>query len=103
MNKTISATEARVHFGQWLRRVSEQNLTVIVEKAGKPEAVLLSMDAYGRLQGALSAGARPDPLAAARALRERIHARRGGQPMSSPEDVIARMREDRQDELTPLR
>jgi prevent-host-death family protein len=103
MEKTISATEARVHFGQWLRRVAEQNVTLIVERGGKPEAVLMSKEAYARLQSAGRAGADLEPLAMARAVRGRMRARRGGQPIPSPEDVIARMREERDDELTALR
>jgi prevent-host-death family protein len=103
MEKTISATEARVHFGQWLRRVSEQNVTLLVEKAGKPEAVLLSVEAYERLQAGRQAREGSDALARARAVRESIRDRRAGVPVTAPEDVIARLREERDDELAPLR
>jgi len=103
MEHSISATEARVHFGQWLRRVKEQNMTLIVEKGGSPEAVLLSMAAYGKLQEAQHVGGSLDVLARARALRETIQARRSGRPLPAPEDVIAAMREERTDELAPLR
>lgn len=103
MEKTISATEARVHFGQWLRRVAEQNVTLVVEKAGKPEAVLLSMEVYGQLRAARGAEEGLDALARAAEVRDRIRARRGGAPVSAPEDVIARLRAERDDELAPLR
>ncbi|MEW6488240.1 MAG: type II toxin-antitoxin system Phd/YefM family antitoxin [Thermodesulfobacteriota bacterium] len=103
MEQSISATEARVHFGQWLRRVKEQNMTLIVERGGSPEAVLLSMAAYGKLQEAQHLRGGLEVLARARALRETIRARRSGRPLPAPEDVIAEMREERTDELAPVR
>jgi prevent-host-death family protein len=45
----ISATEARVHFGEIYRRVTENDETIIVERNGKPGAVILSFDAYRAL------------------------------------------------------
>lgn len=103
MEKTISATEARVHFGQWLRRVAEQDVTLVVERGGKPEAVVLSVEAYGRLQAARQADEAGDALSRARALRERIRARRRGAPLPAPEEMIAEMRRERGDELDPVR
>lgn len=103
MEQNISATEARVHFGHWLRRVKEQGVTLIVEKGGRPEAVLLSLEAYGKLQIARQAEAGLDVLARARALRETIRARRRGRPLTAPEDVIAEMRQERDDDLAPVR
>ncbi len=103
MEQSISATEARVHFGAWLRRVKDQNLTLIVEKAGRPEAVLLSVEAFGRLQAARRAEGAGDVLDRARALREAMCARRSGEPVSPPEDVIAEMRGERGDDLAPVR
>jgi prevent-host-death family protein len=103
MEQNISATEVRVHFGHWLRRVKEQDVTIIVEKGGRPEAVLLSMAAYGKLQEVQHLRGGFDVLARARALRETIRARRNGRPLSTPEDVIAEMREERADELAPVR
>ena len=103
MERSISATEARVHFGQWLRQVKDKGVTLIVEKAGRPEAVLLSLHAYQRLCAAGAADAGTDALERARASRERIQARRKGEPLPPPEDVIDRMREERDGELPGLR
>jgi len=83
--------------------VAERDLTLIVEKGGKPEAVLLSVAAYERLRAIEAAGAGADALERARASRERIRARRGGQPVPPPEEVVARLREERDDELPRLR
>lgn len=103
VEQSISATEARVHFGHWLRRVKEQDVTLIVEKGGRPEAVLLSVAAYAKLQEARQGGADRDVLARARSLRETIRARRRGKPLPAPEDVIAEMRRERDDERAPVR
>lgn len=103
MERNISATEARIHFGQWLRHVKEKGTTLIVEKAGRPEAVLLSLEEYHRLCAAGEAGAGTAALERARASRKRILARRGGKPLRSPEDVISGMRKERDGELPDLR
>lgn len=50
MGRTISATEARVHFGEVLRRVAENDETIVVERGGKPQVVLLSVAEYERLR-----------------------------------------------------
>lgn len=103
MEQNISATEARVHFGHWLRRVKDQDVTLIVEKAGRPEAVLLSVEAYGKLQEAGRTGAGTDVLSRAQALREAIRARRKGVPLTPPEDVLSELRQERDDELAAVR
>jgi len=48
--RTVTATEARVHFGEMLRIVREQGGPVIVERAGEPEAALISIDDLRELQ-----------------------------------------------------
>lgn len=50
MKKTVSATEARVHFGELLRAVSEDGATYVVERRGKPQVVVISAEEYERLQ-----------------------------------------------------
>ncbi len=47
----MSATEARVHFGELMRRVVEGQEPVIVERGGKPKVVVLSVAEYERLRG----------------------------------------------------
>ena len=42
----MTATEARVHFGEALRLVQEQGEAVVIERAGRPAAVLISMEDY---------------------------------------------------------
>lgn len=49
MNTRVSATKARVHFGEILRRV-ENNETITVERGGEPKAVIISIEEYKRLK-----------------------------------------------------
>ena len=46
----ISATEARVHFGEIYRRVTENDETIIVERNGKPGMVILPIEEYEALR-----------------------------------------------------
>ncbi len=90
--RRLSATEARVHFGEVLRRVGEGEV-ILVEGRGKPLAVILSPEAYERLKGE---GENPLGLILSvnRGIRERL-----GRPLTPPEEVIGAMREERDREL----
>ena len=48
--RTVSATEARIHFGEMLRIVKENGGPIVVERAGEPEAALISIDDLRELQ-----------------------------------------------------
>jgi prevent-host-death family protein len=48
---TISATEARIHFGQLMRDAVGRRQPIVVEKAGKPQVVVLAYDVYQQLVG----------------------------------------------------
>lgn len=52
MERTWTATEARVRFGELLRAVSERGETIIVERHGKPTVAFVSVAEYERLTGA---------------------------------------------------
>lgn len=45
----VSALYARSNFGKLLRRVSEEQKSLVIEKRGTPQAVLLSIRDYVRL------------------------------------------------------
>lgn len=47
--KTVSATDAKNRFGGVLREVTQTDEPIVVERDGKPVAVILSMSAYQRL------------------------------------------------------
>lgn len=48
--RTLPATEAKNRFGRVLREISKTGGPLIVERDGKPVAVILSIDEYKRLQ-----------------------------------------------------
>jgi len=49
MEHTVSATDARTHFGELMRQVVEEDKQIIVERRGKSCIVILSIDAYQQL------------------------------------------------------
>lgn len=50
MERTVTATEARVRFGALMRRVVEHGDAVIVERDGKPQIAILPVAEYARLK-----------------------------------------------------
>jgi prevent-host-death family protein len=101
MERTMSATEARIHFGDLMRRVVEQQEAIIVEHSGKPHVVVLSMETYQRLLAAHEEHEDwRDLVCQARA---QVQADLGERELTSPEDVVREMREERDEQLTALR
>lgn len=45
----VSALRARANFGRLLRRVDDERTSLVIEKRGRPTAVLLSIRDYMRL------------------------------------------------------
>jgi|SRR5262249_14301806 len=45
----VSALRARANFGKLLRRVEDEGRSLVIEKRGRPRAVLLSIRDYVRL------------------------------------------------------
>ena len=45
----VTALDARTNFGKLLRRVEDDGQSVVIEKRGRPRAVLLSIRDYVRL------------------------------------------------------
>lgn len=48
--KTISATEAKARFGEWLHWIDDSQGTVIITRHGKPVAAILSHAEYAQIQ-----------------------------------------------------
>ncbi len=48
--KTLPATEVKNRFGRVLREISQTGGPIIVERDGKPVAVILSVSEYARLR-----------------------------------------------------
>jgi prevent-host-death family protein len=102
MERVVSATEARVHFGELLRLVSEQGQTIIVERDGRPQAAVISIADYEKVRGPLRM-TRREALERLTQLSERIAVRRRGQPLTPAEDVIREAREERDAQFDAVR
>ncbi len=95
MERAMSATEARIHFGELMRRVVEHDEPVIVERSGKPEVVVISIAEYKRLR----ANHADDWRAQLDAVHAQIRRKRGDEPLPPPEEIIRAMREARDEQL----
>lgn len=92
---TVSATEARVHFGEMMRR-AEDGETLLVERAGRAMVVMISMEEYARLIRDTST---TDPIEERlRATRER-YLREAADVHYDVERDIRQMREERAREI----
>jgi prevent-host-death family protein len=49
MQVTVSATEARVHFGELMQDAVQRQQPIVVEKAGKPQVVIIAYERYQQL------------------------------------------------------
>ena len=92
MGHMVSATEARIHFGELMRRAVERREPIFVEQGGKPRGVVLSVGEYERLVG----GEPPvDWKAQVGQARSSIQADLAGREMPAPEEVLRQMRGER--------
>lgn len=100
MLETVTATQARVHFGELLQRVILSKKAIVVERAGKPLAVILSMDEYERLS---APDEEPDWKTLVQQAREQIRAELGDRELLPADEIIRLMREERNVEQASLR
>ena len=91
MPKTMSATETRVHFGEVLRLVNEDCDHVVVEKDGKPAAIILSLRRYNQLTGSSDFD---DVLERIRAGHRIIEEAYAGEPIPDSWELINGGRDD---------
>lgn len=100
MSVTFSATKARVHFGELLRRVHEENETVFVERGGEAQAVVLPVAEYERLR---RGDHREDWEVLVDEARAMIRADLNGRRLPPADETIRAMREERDAQLLGLR
>lgn len=100
MPSVVSATEARVHFGEILRRVGEKGETVLVEKGGRLQAVMMGAAEYERLLARTEPGAWREKALRA---RELVRAEGAGAPWPVAEEMVRTGREERDEHLDGLR
>jgi prevent-host-death family protein len=97
--RVVNATEARVHFGDLLRRVKEGD-TVVVERGGVPQAVVIGLPQYQRLSTGNQAGAW---RRLAQTAREQARGELRGKQVPLPEDMLDESREERDEQFPHLR
>lgn len=100
MEYVITATEARVRFGEMMRRVNENQEAIIVERGGKPQIVMLSLNQYRQLLAAQQAQ---------ESWQEKLHhawthlaTDLTGKDVPSASEMIQQMREARDEQLMDL-
>jgi prevent-host-death family protein len=98
MDKIISATQARIHFGEVMQ--AAQTSPVIVEKDGVPKIVILSKQKYDELTRASAAHGWRELVRQAHA---RVREDLAGKSLPQAGDVIRQIREERDEQLNGLR
>jgi prevent-host-death family protein len=95
MKYTVSATDARIRFGEIMRRAKKG--PVIVERGGKPEVVVISKQHYDELVSATPQADWRKQLAETHSL---IRAKYGDREIEPPpEEIIRQGREERDEQL----
>jgi prevent-host-death family protein len=85
MEHTVSATEARIHFGELTQTAVEKGEPIIVERVGKAPIVILSVDVYWRL---LQGQRQESWQALVDRVCSRIRADLAGRELPSPDEVL---------------
>jgi prevent-host-death family protein len=101
MGRVVSATEARIRFGELMRQVVEKQEPIIVERSGQAHVVVLSVEEYERLLRGQEQ--QQDWKELVTQSRERVRADLGGRPLLPPEEILQQIREERDAELMALR
>jgi prevent-host-death family protein len=94
MERTISATQARIHFGEIMKQA--QIGPVIVERDGKAEVVVISKKAYDAF---IAANTQPDWRALLEEAHESIRMALEGRELPDPAGIIRQGREERDEQL----
>jgi len=100
VQRTMSATEARIRFGELMRHVVEKQEPVIVEHSGKPCVVVISLDKYEQLLAAREE--REDWRELVRRAREQVRADLGKRDLTPPEDVLREVWKEREEQLSAV-
>lgn len=100
MVRVVSATQARIHFGELMRQAVEGQEPIIVERDGKSHVVILSVANYERLLDGQQRDSWRELVDEARA---EIGSDLGGRELPPPEEILQQIREARDAQLLALR
>lgn len=93
----ISEAEAKERLGELIRDVTKGQEAVLIETDGEPKAVVISLDEYTRLRA--KAPRSGDWKQRVERLRERVSQELGERTLPPAEEVIRRMREERDEQI----
>ena len=100
MERVVSATEARIRFGELMRQAVENHETIIVERGGKSHVVVMSVEEYDRL---LRRQQQADWKELVRGARAQIQADLGERILPRPDEILEQIRERRDEQLLAMR
>ena len=100
MRPVVSATYARIHFGELMRQAVERREPIVVERGGKSQVVVLAVEEYEHLLREQRPGGWRELVDQARA---HIQADLAGRRLPAPEAFLRQMREERDEQLLALR
>lgn len=101
MEQVISATQARIHFGELIQKVVSEQVPIVVERGGKAQVVIISIDQYEQLRRLQEQ--QVDWRLLVKQVRDQIAAELGDRKLTPVEEVIRQMREERDVQLLDLR
>ncbi len=100
MEHVVSATEARTRFSELMRRAVDDRDIIVVERRGKPQVVILSVEEYERLRKRQRQDEWKGLVDGARA---QIEAHLGGRTLPPSEEILEQARDARDEELLARR
>jgi prevent-host-death family protein len=99
MDTVVSATDARVHFGELMRQVMETGKAVTVERGGKPAVVVVPVAEYEQLNAALRRQRWEDWHKRLDALHALIRAEVGDRDVPDAVELIRQGHEERDQDI----
>ncbi len=99
MERVVSMAEACIRFEELMREGAERHETITVEQYGQPRIVVLPVEDYRRFKAA-QLPPWEETRKEIQEIRARIHARRRGEPVPPPEDILRELQEERDADLT---
>jgi prevent-host-death family protein len=99
MSKTISANEAKNRLGTWLAHVNNTDEEVIIERHGKPKAVIMSFEAFEEVKELREKQRRAKAVRDLRALQEEISSRNRDLTEEQIEEIANRFSHDIIDDM----
>jgi prevent-host-death family protein len=95
----VTEAEARKHLGELIRDVKEGQEAVLIESDGESQAVVISFDEYTRLRARTQEAGNQDWRSRIDRLRERVSRELGEGSLPPAEEVIRKMREERDEQI----